>query len=287
MAFLVLAIVSSTLNHLLFKAIARSRVDLLCAIVTNFAVCVVIGYSSSFESIFQSSIHTQDWYPVSILHGGLFTVCFFLMGRTTEKQGVAVASLATRLSVAIPAVAAFFLYNDSITISKISGILVALLALYLSSDKRKGSTHPLRTGSMLPLILFAAFGFHSALIKFVQERFLGSTSYHEYVMSAFLSAFVISGLVLIFRLIKKQQSCRWQDMISGIALGCSNYGSVYFLIKALGVPGCQSSQLFPTLSIAVVSLSSLGAWAYFKEKLHKRILTALTIGGVSIILINL
>ena len=287
MTFLILAIVSSTLNHLLFKAFARSRINLLCAIVTNFAVCVVIGYSSSFESIFQGSIFTQAWYPISILHGGLFTLCFFLIGRTTEKQGVAVASLATRLSVAIPAAAAFFLFNDSITISKISGILVALLALYLSSVNHKGSEHPLKAGSMLPIILFAAFGFHSALIKFVQERFLGSTSYHEYVMSAFLSALVISGSVLTWRLIKKKQGCRWPDLLSGAVLGVSNYGSVYFLIKALGVPGWQSSQLFPTLSIAVVGLSSFGAWAFFKERLHRRILTALAIGVISIILINL
>jgi len=214
-------------------------------------------------------------------------VCLFLIGRTTEKQGVPVASLATRLSVAIPAFTAFLLYDDLVTPSKITGILAALLALYLSCIDPKGSGDPLRAGSMLPLALFAAFGTHSTLVKFVQEKFLGSTSYHEYVMAAFLSAFLISGSVLAWRLFKKQQACRWRDLISGLALGCSNYGSVYFLIRALSVPGWQSSQLFPTISIAVLSLSSLGAWAFFNERLHRRMLGALAIGAGSIVLVNL
>jgi len=287
MTFLVFAIVSSTFNHLLFKAFARLRIDLLSAIVANYAACVVIGYSSSNESVSQSSIFVQDWYPFSVIHGGIFVACLFLIGRTTEKQGVAVASLATRLSVAIPTFTAFLLYDDLVTASKITGILAALLALYLSCVDPTRSVHPLRAESMLPLTLFAAFAAHSTLIKFVQEHFLGSTSYHVYVISAFLSAFLISGSVLAWRLFMKQQACRWRDLVSGLVLGCANYGSVYFLIRALSVPGWQSSQLFPTVSIAVLSLSSLGAWAIFNERLHRRVLGALAIGAGSIVLVNL
>ena len=287
MTFLTLAIVAAAINHLLFKEFARSRTDLLTAIVANYAVCVVIGLGSSYKAIFQTSFFLQEWFPVSILHGGLFTTCFFLIGRTTEKQGVAVASLSTRLSVAIPAAAAFMLYGDTITLLKITGILIALVALYMSCTNSTGLKEPLKTGSLLPLLLFGAFGLHSTLIKFVQERFLGNTSYHVYVMFAFLSAFVISGSILTYRLIKKHQILRWKDLISGIALGFANYASVYFLIRVLGVPGWQSSQLFPTISIAIVGLSTLGAWIFFKEHLKRRMLAALVIGVVSIILINL
>ncbi len=51
MLFLVFAIVFSTFNHLMFRAFARWRIDLLSAIVINYVVCVVIGYSSSMASI--------------------------------------------------------------------------------------------------------------------------------------------------------------------------------------------------------------------------------------------
>lgn len=287
MTFLVLAIVSSTCNHLLFKAFARLRIDLLSAIVVNYAVCLFIGYSASGASFTRSSIFLQEWYPFSVIQGGVFVVCLFLIGRTTEKQGVSVASLATRLSVAIPTFTAFLLYDDLLTPSKITGILAALLALYLSCIDPAGSVDPPESAMMFPLALFTAFGMHSTLVKFVQERFLSSSSYHEYVTAAFLSAFLISGSVLAWRLFSREQACRWSDMISGLALGFSNYGSVYFLIRALSIPGWQSSQLFPTVSISIVSLSSFGAWVFFNERLHRKMLGALVIGAGSIVLINL
>lgn len=287
MTFLVLAIISSTFNHLLFKAFARFRVNLLSAIVVNYAVCMVIGYSSSTEPVFRYPIFTQAWYPFSILQGIIFAACLFFMGKTTEKQGVAVASLAARLSVAIPIVAAFLLYDDFVTAAKITGILGALLALYLSCAKPAESESSFRAISILPVTLFLVFGAHSTLIKFVQERFLDHSSYHVYVMSAFLSAFLAGGSVLAWRLFKKQQTFRWKDLFWGLVLGCTNYGSIYFLIKALSVPGRQSSQLFPTISIAVVGLSSLGAWFVFNERLRWRMIGALAIGAGAIVLVNL
>lgn len=209
------------------------------------------------------------------------------MGQTTEKQGVATASLAMRLSVAIPTILAFFLYDDTITTHKVIGITAALIALYLSGMEDPGATYPRRAINWLPGMLFIAFGIHSTLIKFVQARFLETTSYHAYVMASFLAAFLISGLILAWRLIKRQHAGRWQDLITGLVLGCSNYGAVYFLIRALGVPGWHSSRIFPTISIAVVSLSSLGAWAVFNEQPQRRMLGAIIIGLGSIILINL
>ncbi len=284
MTFLILAIVCSTCNHLLFKAFSRFRIDLLTALVANYAVCVAIGHGSSLGSGSQDSIFAQDWFAWSVVQGGLLVGSFFLIGRTTEKQGVAVASLATRLAVAIPTVMAFLLYDDRLTAAKIAGILAGLGALYLSCGESAKSGH---SANLLPWALFAAFGGYSTLIKFVQARFLSSASYHAYVMSAFFSAFLISGSVLVWLLLRNRQSCGWRDLISGLVLGCTNYGAVYCLIRALSVGGWQSSELFPTISIAVVGLSSLSAWAFFDERLGMRMLGALAIGAGAIVLINL
>ena len=287
MLFLSFAIVFSTINHLMFKAFDRWRIDLLSAIVINYVVCVAIGYSSSMASISIPSMFGQNWYPYSVLQGGLLVICLFLIGWTTAKQGVSIASLATRLSVAIPTVIAFFLYDDAVTTLKIIGILATLIALYLSGAEDSETTAPLPAISWLPFILFVGFGVHSALIKFVQAKLLDSTSYHAYVMASFLAALVISGLVLARRIFKRQYTARWQDLTAGLVLGCTNYGAVYCLLRALSVPGWQSSQLFPTISIAVVSLSSIGAWVVFNERLQRRIVGALIIGVASIVLVNL
>ena len=287
MLFLVFAIVFSTFNHLMFKAFARRRIDLLSAIVINYVVCVAIGYSSSMASISIASMFGRNWYPFSVIQGGLLVACLFLIGWTTARQGVSIASLATRLSVAIPTVIAFFLYDDAVTTLKIIGILAALTALYLSGVEDAQKTALLPAISWLPFILFVGFGVHSALIKFVQARFLDSTAYHAYVMASFLAALLISGLVLTGRILKRQYAPKWQDLTAGLILGFTNYGAVYCLLRALSVPGWQSSQLFPTISIAVVGLSSLGAWVVFNERLQRRMVGALIIGAAAIVLVNL
>jgi drug/metabolite transporter (DMT)-like permease len=287
MIFLVLAVLCSTGNQLLFKMFARLRIDLFSAIVANYSVCVVIGFSSSGQAIRPGAMFTQGWHFYSILQGGLFVACLFLLGLTTARHGVAVASLATRLSVVIPTMAAFLLYGDLLTVFKIGGILASLLALYLSSTDRAGNAKAVHSPGILPLSLFIVFGLYATLLKYVQEKFLSGFSYHTYVLLSFLSAFLLSAALLAWRLFKKKQVCRWQDMLAGFVLGCSNYGAVYFLIRTLGVPGWQSSQLFPTVSISVVTLSTLGAWAFFNEKLQRRILWALAIGIGSIVIVNL
>ncbi len=287
MTFLIFTIILSTLNHLLFRVFARFRINLLSAIVSNYAVCVVIGFSSSVESTEIAAMFGQNWYPLSVLQGGIFVACFFLIGWTTKKNGVAIASLSTRLSVAIPTFLAFFLYDDSVTALKFIGILTALFALFLTAFEFNVRSYRRQTIHIYPFFLFIVFGIHATLVKYVQEHFLGSTSFHIYVMASFLSAFVISGMVLLWRIIHQQHPGKRKDLLFGIILGFTNYGAIYFLLKALSVPGWQSSQLFPTISIAVVSLSSISAWAVFKERLNRKIIGAIMIGVGSIVLINL
>ncbi|MCP4219754.1 MAG: hypothetical protein GY765_34295 [bacterium] len=286
MTFLILTIACSTFNHLLFKTFSRYRIDLLSAIVVNYGVCILIGYGSSFQSVSPGTVLSQSWYPFSILQGILFVGCLYFLGRTTAKNGVTAASIATRLSVAMPTAAAFFLYADLVTTSKIAGILAAIVALYLSCAAPNRLTGPAGTLSKLPVVLFLFFGTHSTLIKFVQERFLENASDHTYVMSAFFSAFLISAVFLVWRLVKKLQTFGWKDLVAGFALGCGNYGAIYFLIRALSVPGSQSSRLFPTISISVVILSALGAWGVFNERPARRVIFALLIGVAAIVLVN-
>jgi len=286
MIFLLLAVLCSTGNQLLFKVFARSGIDIFTAIVVNYAVCVLIGFGSAGPAVWPAAIFTQEWHFYSLVQGGMFVVCLVLLGLTTARKSVAVASLATRLSVAIPTVAAFLLYGDLLTIFKISGILASLLALYLSSSDRAGNATAFNSPGMLPISLFIAYGLYAALLKFVQEKFLNGFSYQSYVLLSFLAAFLISAALLAWRLLKKKEACHWRDMLAGLVLGCSNYGAVYFLIRALGVPGWQSSQIFPTVSIGIVSLSTLGAWAFFHEKLSRRLIWALAIGIGSIVLVN-
>jgi drug/metabolite transporter (DMT)-like permease len=287
MVYLILSIVCSTVNHLLFKAFKQWKIKLLCAIVINYVVCVIIGFGSTRLTSIGGYLWRQDWFGFAIFHGLLLIGSYYLIALTTKHVGVAVASLATRISVMLPIVTAFFLYGDILTVFKAVGIFGALTALYLSSSEN-GSGPSVKAGSShyLPVALFIAFGSHLTLTKYVQEYYLNDVVYHGYVMISFASALFFGAGAMTWRVLIKKDKYHKRDFLAGILLGCVNYGSVYFLIRALSVEGWESSEIFPTISIAVVISSSVSAHLLFSEKIQGSKMAALIIGLISVIFIN-
>ena len=287
MVYLILSIACSTGNHLLFKAFKQWKIKLLCAIVVNYVVCVIIGFSSTRLARIDGSLWSQDWFGFAIFHGLLLIGSYYLIALTTKHIGVAVASLSTRISVMVPIVTAFFFYGDILTVFKAVGILGALIALYLSSLEN-GSGPSVKAGSShyLPVALFIAFGSHLTLTKYVQEYYLNDVMYHSYVMLSFASALLFGVGAMAWRVLIKKDIYQKRDFLAGILLGCVNYGSVYFLIRALSIEGWESSEIFPTISIAVVIFSSVGAYLLFREKMQGSKIAALILGLISIVFIN-
>jgi drug/metabolite transporter (DMT)-like permease len=287
MVYLILSIACSTGNHLLFKAFKQWKTKLLCAIVMNYVVCVIIGFSSTRLARIDGYLWRQDWFGFAIFHGLLLIGSYYLIALTTKHVGVAVASLATRISVMLPIVAAFFLYGDILTVFKTVGILGALAALCLSSvENSSGPSVKAVSIHYLPVALFLAFGSHLTLTKYVQEYYLNDVVYHGYVMLSFASALFFGVGVLAWRVLIKKDSYHKRDFLAGILLGCVNYGSVYFLIRALSVEGWESSEIFPTISIAVVISSSVGAHLLFRERIQGSKIVALILGLISVVFIN-
>ena len=93
----------------------------------------------------------------------------------------------------MPSVLAFVLYGDSLTPVKILGLSAALVALFLCTAPEKHSDErSLETVPSLPLLVFATFGCYFTILKYLQTYYLDGSTYHAYVMSAFVFAFVSS-----------------------------------------------------------------------------------------------
>ena len=290
MQYLLLAIMCGTINHLMMKAFQRRQIDVLSAISVNYLICVIIGFASSIEKITTISLSGQTWFYYSIFQGILFIGTFFLMFVATQKNGIAIAALSTRLAVVIPTIAAFFLYGDSFHMLKIMGITFALFALFLSSFEKnlfgKNTAPGQKWVRFFPLCLFLVAGAHMSLAKYVQEFHLDGDVYHTYLMASTAFAFLTSAVVLGYKMIFQNMRPGLKDGVAGIILGINNYGALYFLIRTIGQKGWESSVVFPTLSVAVVMLSFAGGYAIFKESVTQRKMLALGMGIVGIVLIN-
>jgi drug/metabolite transporter (DMT)-like permease len=286
MAYLLLAILCSAGLPLLFRAFDDWRVNLFWAIPVNYLACIVVGAIIAPAPPDVSALLSQPWFLLAMLQGFILAVNFYLLAYTAQRAGVSVAVLASRLSVAIPAILAFLLYGDSFNAVKTLGLAAALSSLYLCTATAQdfGVTR-VWLRRLLPILVFFMFGCHFTLLKFTQARYLDSSSYHVYVTTSFFFAFATSVAIGLAR-IPTRVGVRSGDLIAGGVLGLINYGAIYFLVKVLSLEGWQSSQLFPIYSVGVVSVSSLLAMILFKERLSRLKTFGLVVGLLAVALLN-
>src|SRR4030095_6642785 len=110
MIFLLLAILCSAALPLLFRAFDDWRVNLFWAIPANYFACIVVGVIFAPPPQHATELLSRPWFILAILQGFVLAVNFYLLAYTAQRAGVSVAVLASRLSVAIPAILAFVLY---------------------------------------------------------------------------------------------------------------------------------------------------------------------------------
>jgi drug/metabolite transporter (DMT)-like permease len=287
MLFLILAIFGSGIIPVVFRAFVTWRVNVLWAIPVNYVTCVLVGRLLAGATLGLSELASQSWILFAAVQGIILAVNFYLLAHTAQRVGVAIASLASRLSVAIPSLLAFSLYGDSLTVVKVTGLSMALVALYLCTAPDGGNRAPAsRLLQLSPITLFLTFGCYFTILKYLQTYYLNEASYHNYVMSGFVFAFLSSVIIGVGKGVFTAADFHLYDFGAGIFLGLINYLAIYALLKVLALEGWESSQLFPIYSVSVVAVSSLLAALIFKETLSRQKTLGLVVGMAAVALLN-
>jgi len=232
----------------------------------------ILGFIINPGGISISVIRDAQWLPISTLIGILFIIMFFLIAFSSRKAGISITTVASKMSVIFPIIFSLIIDpTDQLTAVKTAAIFATVAGVSLTVYKpRKGILDP--TVIYIPLILFLGMGVVDSLVKFAQHSFVDDS--HTALFSAvlFLNAF-LSGLIALlffpkyFRSFTKPLIWIW-----GLLLGAVNFGSIFFLVRALNYSspsgsGMDSSVIFGVNNIGIVALSVLiGLW-FFKEKL--------------------
>tara|TARA_B110000196_G_scaffold90474_1_gene78294 strand:- start:1188 stop:2048 length:861 start_codon:yes stop_codon:yes gene_type:complete len=283
--FLLLSILFSTGLFVIFKYFGIYKIDVLKAIFVNYIVAFSMGFFFAERQIPISEIYLQPWFSGALFLGALFVSIFFVMAMTAQKNGVSVTSIAGKMSVVVPVFFGILLYNESVTFLKIVGIIMALIAVYLSSVKEEKSE---KNGTLLlPILLFIGSGTIDTLLKYIQENYVADEDVSIFSGSLFGIAGVFAFLILVIKTIKKRESFGYKNIIAGIILGVPNYYSIIFLIKALQNKNFESSTLFTINNVAIVVVSTLVGLFFFKEKfsIKNKIGVAMAILGIILVTI--
>ena len=151
MIYLLLSILASTVIFIIFKLFEKFQINIFQAIVVNYCIAFTTGILSYNGTITISQLPNLDWFYYTLILGALFIIVFNLMAITTQKSGLSVVSVATKMSVVVPVLFGLLYYNESLGTVKLIGIAIALIAVYLTSNKSKQEISVNRKSIVLPI----------------------------------------------------------------------------------------------------------------------------------------
>ena len=288
MLYLAGAIIFSSWLTIAFKIAERFGISTFQAIIFNYFTCVITGIILEGSLPAVASIVRAEWFLWAILMGLMFISIFNLVAYTTKKSGVAIASVANKLSLVIPFVFSLFLYNENITFLKIAGIIIALIAVFLTCIPSASSTN--KSGFswnifLLPLVLFAGSGLLDTLIKYVEANFLDGSNHNLYIITAFAVAGTTGGFILLSLLLFGKERFDIRALIAGVLIGVPNYFSLWCLVRVLKIHAGNSSSIIPVTNIGIVLFRTLVAALFFKERLSKVNIVGIILSVIAISII--
>lgn len=282
MIYLLLSVLSSTAIFVIFKLLGKYRIDTLQAIVINYITAFICGWFLYDGQIILASIIHTKWFIAAIGLGFLFIAIFNVMALTAQKNGLSVASVASKMSVIIPVIFGIYVYNESIGAQKVIGISLALVAVYLTSVKKKGNA-VLTKSIFLPILLFIGSG----IIDTSVNHFAPKGNIPLFLAIIFGMAGIIGFAIIVYKSLKTKNSFKLRSVPFGIALGIVNYCSMYFLLAALRVEGFESSSVFTINNVVIVAFSTLIGLLLFKETISNKNWIGIFLALVSILLVTL
>lgn len=285
--YLLLSICASTLIFVIFKVVGKRNINTLQTIVFNYFTAFTYGILSYDSPIIVSDIIQSKWFFGAIGLGFLFIAIFNVMALTAQRNGLSVASVASKMSVVIPIIFGLFFYNESLGWQKALGIILALIAVYLASYKTKTDQRFSIKTLWLPIVLFLGSGTIDTSIKYIETTYLADNGIPIFSATIFFIAGVIGIGLLSAKAIQKQFTFDPKSIVSGIILGVVNYYSIYMLLKALNAENFESSTIFTVNNVAIVMLTTLIGLLMFKERLLTKNWIGIGIAILSIILVTL
>ena len=269
MMYLVIAVLCSVAVSVLLKILRQKNIDIRQTIVAGYPVAFLLTWFLLTPDVSSISTLGNAWGIILAL-GILLPTVFIILGRAIASVGMVATDAAQRLSLIIPIIAAFLLFGEVLTGTRVLGLVLGFLALGAlvyrpkhSSGGEHASMSP--PAARTPLWLFgvwAGYGIVDILFKQVAKQ--GTA----FPLTLFVSFGVAGFLLLIYLLVTR---VRWQGnaLAAGLLLGALNMGNIYAYVRAHQVLSDSPSIVFTGMNVGVITVATLIGVGVFKEQLNR------------------
>lgn len=284
MTQLFLAILFSSLIFIIFKLFIRFKIDTFQAIIFNYITAAICGFGLYSNTWVSKNLVDTQWIPLAIVSGILFISLFIIMGLSSQRNGVAITSVATKMSMATGILGMIFLYNEATGILKITGIIFAFVGVIAVSWKKSDSDKTQGSKWML-FVLFFGSGILDLILNYTQKNALGTLTSSLFSAFGLAIAGIIGFIILIIQLLQGKNKLAIKNVAAGIILGIPNYFSIYMLISSYDSTGWKDSTVLSIINVSVVLTATLLGIILFQEKFNKLKLLGLTCSILAIVLL--
>lgn len=285
MLYLIIVILLNTYIFTVFKLFAKYEVNALQAITVNYWTCVVVGSITFGYNPITPAVLQESWIGYAVFFGAYLIFLFNVLSYSTAKQGMTVTTIANKLSLVIPVLFSWWLYNDNMNAVKVIGIILAFPAVYMATKLKEKL--PINT-FYLPAIIFILSGLLDTYIKYMQHYHLADENHQSaYTTTAFAVAAVLGTILVAGRTIVKKEHILPKNILAGVLLGLPNYFSIYYFIRLFDSGIMDSSSIVPLNNTGIVLATTFVAILLFKEPANRSRVLGVVLTVISILLIAL
>lgn len=281
MIYLLASIISSLGILIFFKFFSSLKINNYTAIAINYVIAAVFGLMQYEGTISIETVYSSHWFVYALIMGVFFLAGFLFIAFSTQSAGMAITSVASNLSILLPVGFAILIYHEPVGWKKLTGLTMALIAIFLIFKPSKGERLQLRK-MLYPIMLFFIVGTNNTLMK-VSERNSAADDHMLFLTVIFGVAFLLS--ILYFVPARKIKSVNFNSIWGGIVLGLLNYYSTLFMLQALTI--YESSLYFPVYNLSYISLAAFIGFLFFKERLRKENWIGIAIAVAAIVFITM
>lgn len=273
---LIISIFCSVSVGFLFKYIkAKTSVNIFL-ITVNYLCAIIASYICFTPDISLSHIS----YNYTILLSILLPLVFILLSLSIHFSGIVKTDIAQRISLVIPIVCSYWIFNESISEFKWIGLIIGFVSLFFILSK---SQETISNNSIFLFLVFLGYGIIDVLFK--QVALQENIPYTSALFYIFCGSFIFASIISIVVAFKKKLTIHRNTIFYGILLGLLNFLNIFFYLKAHQSFANNPTTVFATMNFGVILLGTLIGTFYFKEKLSKNNIAGLFLVIIAIIFI--
>ena len=135
MISIIIAVITVTWIFILFKLFPKYNINTFQAVVFNYIAAFACGTILYGNKINHNLLISKEWIIWACVCGALFISLFFLMGKSSQNNGVSLTTVVVKMSMAFSMILMIIIYHEQISFFKICAIILALIGIFFFIER--------------------------------------------------------------------------------------------------------------------------------------------------------